>query len=159
MILILLLIIVYYVFLRRESFDPLYEQSNYELAQDKKNCCLVEKKYIKSLKGLYGVNFDYKITKKSGNECQIQYAQDSNKQIIFPNKCSRKSIGSCRNVNKECIDFVDKDFCDDYNMTWSEKPCNMPLDFKFEDKIKLNYPKSSDPGTFTMFPRRDLSIK
>ena len=154
MLLILLLIIVYFVFLRKERFDPLNEQSNYELAQDKKNCCSVEKKYIKSPKGLYGGTFDYEVIEKSGDECQKQYAQDSNKQIIFPNMCSRKSIGSCRNVNKECIDFVDKDYCDDYNMTWSEKPCNLPLDFKFEDKIKITLPKSSDLGTFTMFPRR-----
>ena len=154
LLLLVLLIIVYYVFLRKEHFHPINDGDAYELAQDNKNCCLVEKKYIKSNKDLYSGTFDYNIVKAEGDQCLKNYSQDSTKQVIFSNTCSRKSIGSCRNVNKECVDFVDKDFCDEYNMTWSEKPCNLPLDYKWEDKVKFKLPKSSDPGTFTMFPRQ-----
>ena len=33
--------------------------------------------------------------------------------------------GSCRLGNKECKDFVTKDFCNKYNkMIWSNKTCN-----------------------------------
>ena len=65
----------------------------------------------------------------------------------FPRSNQTSNLGSCRRANKECVDFVDKQFCDKYindGMTWSDKPCNMPLDFKFIHKIKLGPTKVSN---------------
>ena len=42
----------------------------------------------------------------------------------------QKFLGSCRNLNFECLDFVDKKTCDKYNgYTWSQKTCMENIDF------------------------------
>ena len=36
-------------------------------------------------------------------------------------------------------------------MTWSEKTCHNPLEFKWEDKINLKLPKLKDDGKYVLF--------
>jgi hypothetical protein len=102
-----------------------------------KKCCLIEKKpldiYPTNLK-LQETGFDYIYTKLNDDQCNPElYRLDSNTQLLFDvnnnwteDFCTKKNkeLGSCRRINKECIDFVTKDFCDQYNMEWSNKTCN-----------------------------------
>ncbi len=128
------------------------------------NCCLVEKKYIPNPGDMYDGNFKYTFTKKSGSECNSsEYNLNSNSQLLIDGEngwsnsfCSNtsesKQIGSCRNINKECIDFVDKKFCDKYRMKWSSKTCHQPLEFTWVDPINIDLPtKKPGDGTFKMF--------
>ncbi len=126
------------------------------------NCCLIEKKYIPDSSGMYFCNFSYLYTKKSGSECNpIQYNLDSNTQVLIDGDngwsneyCTmeKEKLGSCRNINKECIDFVDKNFCNKYRMTWSAKTCHQPLEYTWIDPIKIELPsKKPTDGTFKMF--------
>jgi hypothetical protein len=136
--------------------------------KNKLNCCLVEKKYIEDnkntpikLRNSTGGHFKYVYTKLEDEKCDLKlFRLDNNKQLFFDgvnnwsnNYCkvnnSKNVLGSCRLNSKECIDFVDKNYCDKYKMTWSEKTCHDPLDFVWKDPIKLN--KSTDDGTFKMF--------
>jgi hypothetical protein len=64
------------------------------------------------------------------------------------------SLGSCRNINKECIDFVDKEYCDKYHMTWSIKTCRDPLEYKWIDKINFIKPESKNDGSYIMFNKK-----
>ena len=146
-----------------KSKPSYYSELKYDKVP-KISCCLVEKKYLPSPGDLFDGNFQYEFTKKSGPECDLsKYDLNSNKQLIIEgdngwsnqfcsNSVSSKRIGSCRNVNKECIDFVDKDFCDKYRMRWSSKTCHQPLEFTWKDPINLSLPdiKPGD-GTFKMF--------
>jgi hypothetical protein len=130
------------------------------------NCCLVEKKYVSNKNELFGGNFKYIYTKKTNEECNNDlYNLNSNKQLLFDgvnnwsNKyCDNQSealIGSCRNINKECIEFVDKKFCDNYRMKWSSKTCHEPLDFVWSDPVKLVLPEyANGDGTFIIFDKQ-----
>jgi hypothetical protein len=73
--------------------------------------------------------------------------------IDFESKDS-KLLGSCRNINKECIDFVDKEYCDKYHMTWSIKTCRDPLEYKWIDKINFIKPESKNDGSYIMFNKK-----
>jgi|UniRef100_A0A6C0EDQ9 hypothetical protein len=109
------------------------------------SCCLVNKKYIKNNDSLYQGKFEYEYDVLNNNECNLEnYRLDSNRQLFFDNinnwsnsNCKKNNnyLGSCRNTNKECIDFVDKNFCDHYKMTWSNKTCHDKLDFIWTDRI------------------------
>jgi hypothetical protein len=129
-----------------------------------RDCCLVEKKYVPDVNNEFGGNFKYKYKKLSNENCDLKlFRLDNNKQLFFENennwsneKCNNNiinGIGSCRNVNKECIDFVDKTFCDQYKMTWSKKTCNNSLNYKWHDTQKNKLPQKAIPfdGTFKMF--------
>ena len=110
------------------------------------SCCLVNKKYIKNNDSLYQGKFEYEYNILNNNECNTNlYRLDSNRQLFFDNinnwsnsNCKKNNnyLGSCRHMNKECIDFVDKKFCDYYDMTWSDKTCHDKLDFIWTDKIQ-----------------------
>jgi hypothetical protein len=125
------------------------------------NCCLVEKKYLPDNSNQYGGSFKYKYKKLSNENCDLKlFRLDSNKQLFFEGEnewsnefCSSKKnkLGSCRFVNKECIDFVDQDYCKKFNMTWSNKTCHDPLDFKWVDRINLKVPKLKGDGKYVMF--------
>lgn len=149
-----------------KSKPDYYSQLDYKKVPEI-SCCLVEKKYLPSPDNFTGGDFKYTFTKKSGMACDLSnYNLNSNKQVLiegdngwsnqfctnFANSANSKQIGSCRNINKECIDFVDKDFCDKYRMKWSNKTCHNPLEFTWVDPINLSLPdlKPSD-GTFKMF--------
>lgn len=120
--------------------------------------------------------FEYTYTMLKDEQCNSNlYQLDSNKQLMINgengwnnNMCkiknkttnfSKEKLGSCRYANKECFDYVTPEFCDKfkiYGMEWSEKTCNMPLDFKFKDNIKFHVPMLSDEGSSViLFPQPD----
>jgi hypothetical protein len=156
----------------KEHFEPLYfnqnDQDYHKLNNSqttKVNCCLVEKKYLPNPDALFGGNFTYLFTKKSNEECDNNlYNLNSNQQLLIEGtndwsneyclKHPKKSdllIGSCRNTNKECIDFVNKNWCDKYKMTWVNKTCQQPLDYKWIDPIKNKIPVNQNNITFRLF--------
>jgi hypothetical protein len=126
------------------------KDNNYYYLHNKKSCYIVEKKYIEdNNKG----KFIY--SKIFNKDCNPNlYKLNSNIELYFDNI---DNIGSCRNnnSNKECIDFVDKNKCENYNkissnyllpnkinnMIWSNKTCHDHLDYKWIDKINLNINK------------------
>jgi len=120
------------------------------------DCCLLSKKY-----NVDNGQFTYTYTKLENENCDLKlFRLDSNKQLFFEGennwsneKCSNKNkiIGSCRNINKECIDFVDKEFCDKYKMVWSNKTCHDPLDYNWIDTNKISSPQADINDTFRMF--------
>lgn len=128
------------------------------------SCCLIEKKYLPDQTNQSGGKFKYKLKKLENENCDLKlFRLDSNKQLFFDGEngwsneyCSNNlnKLGSCRYVNKECIDFVPLEFCKKYNMTWSEKSCHDPLEYKWVDKINLKLPKLKDDGTYTMFNKK-----
>ena len=99
----------------------------------------------------------------SNEMCDInKYESDNNQQLFIDSyngwlneKCDSQTnnIGSCRNINKECIDFVDKNYCDKYKMVWSAKTCNDSLDYKWIDRIKFNKPTPKNDGSYIMFDK------
>ena len=113
--------------------------------ENNKKCCLVEKKYVPDSNSIYNGNFKYNYTKLTDNKCYYNlYNLDNNKQLMIEgingwinnndncNNISNK-LGSCRNMNFECIDFVDKTFCDNKRMTWSELTCNNSLPYSLNN--------------------------
>jgi hypothetical protein len=62
-------------------------------------------------------------------------------------------LGSCRNINKECIDFVTKEHCDNYRMTFSNKTCRDPLPYIWIDKADRPVNKQKDNGEFLLFKK------
>lgn len=144
-----------------KSKPTYYSQLDYNKVPEI-NCCLVEKKYLPSSNDLYEGNFEYVFTTLSGSQCDSSnHNLNSNTQVLIEgdngwsnSNCSTgsKKIGSCRNINKECIDFVDKDFCDKYRMTWTSKTCHQPLEFTWVDPIHVDLPNTQSGGeTFKMF--------
>ena len=117
------------------------------------DCCLVEKKYVEDNKNPSGGSFKYDFQKLSNVNCDLsKTVLNSSRQIFIDGEnnwsneyCTNNNniLGSCRNINKECIDFVDKKFCDDYKMTWSKKSCHDPLDFVWQDRISAPRPTAS----------------
>lgn len=127
-----------------------------------RKCCLIEKKYVPDSNNEYGGNFKYIYKKLSNKNCNLNlFHLDNNKQLFFENEnnwsndnCDndiKNNIGSCRNINKECVDFVDKTFCEQYKMTWSEKTCNNSLDYIWHDIQPPRTPINIDDGIFKMF--------
>jgi hypothetical protein len=113
---------------------------------DSSNCYLVSKGY----NGEY-----YYIYEKLSNEkCNIDLYND---EIVFKKNIKNK-LGSCRNANLECIDYVTKEDCKKYksemgrtnllyfdkykkiikknNLEWYKKPC--------EERIPYKPPKLKD---------------
>ena len=152
-----------------DKSNPLYNTGlSYQPAQSL-SCCLIEKKYLPDTTNRYGGSFKYKYKKLENENCDLKlFRLDSNKQLFYDGEngwsneyCTNKksNLGSCRYVNKECIDFVSKDFCKKYNMTWSsERTCHDPLEFKWIDRINLKLPTIKDDGKYVMFNKEsDLS--
>lgn len=157
----------------KEHFEPLYFNQNNQNNQTLQtnltnltniNCCLVEKKYLPNPDASLGGEFKYLFTKKTNEECDSNlYNLNSNQQLLIDgnnnwsnNYClaNSKNLGSCRNINKECIDFVNKSFCDKYKMIWSDKTCHQPLEYIWIDPIKpINneIPINLNNITFKMF--------
>ena len=169
----IIILLLFYFITNTEHFDPLSFSSkgkdkinSSDITNSITNCCLVEKKYVSNKNELFGGNFKYIYTKKTNEECNNDlYNLNSNKQLLFDgvnnwsNKyCNNKSnvlLGSCRNINKECVDFVDKKFCDNYRMKWSSKTCHEPLDFVWSDPIKMVLPEyGNGDGTFVIFDKQ-----
>jgi hypothetical protein len=89
------------------------------------------------------------------SESNHQLPSESNHQ--YPSEleietCADTGIlGSCRRINKECVDFVSRQFCDRYQMTWDEKPCIEPI-VQFNDNKGIHVNKTNQ--TFTMFNKK-----
>ena len=139
---------------------------NIPQSQPQKACCLVQKKYLPDNTGLYGGNFKYKFTKLINEDCDYsRHNIDATTQLFFEGEndwsniqCSNSNnnIGSCRNINKECVDFVTQSYCSKYLMKWSKKTCSDPLDYVWVDPIKLILPKpqNGSDGSFIMFNKK-----
>ena len=147
---------------RFSNIDVIYNienKKNYSYINDNKKCCLIEKKYVPDPSSIYNGNFKYIYNKLSNDECSYDlYNLDNNKQLMMGwDKCSSpwegsspgtpkevsenatNKIGSCRNMNFECIDFVDKTFCDNNRMDWSELTCNNSLPYSLNNpKLPIN---------------------
>ncbi len=149
-----------------ESTKTTYSSSLTYYPKLSMKCCLVEKKYLPDNTKMFGGKFQYTYKPLENENCDLKlYRLDSNKQLFIDGEnnwsnqicnANNKQLGSCRNVNKECIDFVSKDYCSKYKMTWSEKTCHDPLEYKWVDRINLKLPKLKDDGTYVMF---DKTIK
>lgn len=169
--LFILLICLFLIFSKEmvEKFtNKMYINELYNEPMKEIKCCLVEKKYLPDEKNILGGNFKYKYTKMENEMCQSKkYILDNNKQLLIDGNnnwsndyCdeNKTNLGSCRNVNKECIDFVSKIFCDKYNLTWSPKTCHDPLDYKWIDKTKFTKPIPISDNTYLMF-NKESSLK
>jgi hypothetical protein len=165
LILLIIIIICFYCF-SIEYFNSDIDTSYTEIKDiiypnSKVSCCLVKKSFQPNTNNIYGGDFIYSFEKKKDDDCDISLYNDNSSQLLIDNlnnwsnhMCTSESniLGSCRNINKECIDFVTKDFCDKYKMKWSNKTCQRPLEFTWIDPIKIKLSnKNSDLGTFKMF--------
>jgi hypothetical protein len=148
------------------NYDKILDSNNknYTFLDDQENklkCCLVEK--IINLDAEKS-EFKYNYNKLDGKLCNSElYRLDSNKQLLFDTEnykasdyCSldNTNLGSCRTNSHECIDFVNKSFCDKYNMVWSKQTCNDPIEYKFNDTITLNIDNTKitpTDNTFKLF--------
>ena len=78
-----------------------------------KKCCLVSKELDRDKK-----TFVYKYKKL--DNCNLSDLNSSNnKEINFEKKCGK--LGTCRNYNNECKEFMTKEECDKFGMTWDDK--------------------------------------
>lgn len=161
---ILIIFIVIILILIIFSCRNVEKMTNDQNKSDKK-CCLVEKKYLPDDNSLHGGDFKYVYNTKEKSDCDISlYDINNNKQLLIDGvnnwsneKCSDKSgLGSCRMINNECVDFVNKEFCDKVpGMVWSKKTCNNPLEYVWEDRIIRNIPeKDKSDGSYSMFPEK-----
>ena len=156
----IILIVLLFKFKNNENMTDILSNNNV------KKCCLVEKQYLPDNNSMYGGNFKYTYATKEKEDCDLsKYELNNNKQLLIDgvnnwsnNNCTDKNsvLGSCRMINNECIDFVDKPFCDKIpGMVWSEKTCQNPLEFVWQDRIIRNIPKrDKDDGSYTMFPEK-----
>jgi len=158
LIIIFLLIIVFKSNNIIEKMAYIYSDNNIT------SCCLIKKKYIYDETNPNGGNFKYTFDILDNNKCDYNSIESNDKQQLYVSginnwsndKCNNNIIGSCRRFNKECIDFVDNDYCKNYkDMVWSNKTCQDPIEFIWEDSIKIhvpnNYIRSSYDGEINMF--------
>jgi hypothetical protein len=146
-----------------DESQPSYLSNLTQQYQPNVKCCLIQKNYVEDSNNEFGGNFKYQFKKMENENCDSKlYNPNSNQQLFFNGEngwnninCdeNKNILGSCRQTNKECIDFVTKEFCDKYKMTWSERTCQNQLDFKWEDKTRIPLPELKDDGTFVMFKR------
>ncbi len=148
---LILLIIIIGIIIKYKTFE--YFGSK---VSDSKVCCLVEKKYTYDTNSYMGGKFQYDYIPSDCNNIIM----DSNKQILvdgvngwYDEYCKPNNyIGSCRNANKECIDFLTEPQCSKYKMTWSSKTCNEPLEYKWIDRTK-KIDKLVGDGSYIMFDK------
>jgi len=149
-IILLLVILIIYYLNNREYFSDVLSTIEFPNNEEK----YVPKFPLEKEKYLDQLTMDYKPSLKC---CLIRI--DSNKQVYFEGNnnwsntnCNHraKKLGSCRNTNKECIDFVDENFCKEYNMVWSEQTCRDPTKYVWKDKSNFVFPENTD-NTFKMF--------
>jgi hypothetical protein len=150
----------------KSAFDktnPVYYNELEYQPKSQIKCCLVQNKYMPDSSQMFQGTFKYKFRKLENEQCNIKSNRlDNNSQLFIDGlngwsntSCNEKTnkLGSCRNVNKECIDFVDKEYCDKYKMTWSKKTCREPFEYKWIDRTSFTKPISKDDGTFIMFDK------
>jgi hypothetical protein len=153
---ILYLIIIFLLIIVFKS-NNIIEKMAYIYPNNNISCCLIKKKYIYDETNNDGGNFKYTFDILNNNECNFNINESNDKHQLYiseinnwsNDKCNNKIIGSCRRFNKECIDFVDNDYCKKYSdMVWSNKTCNDPLDFTWKDPVKNHLPNDYIQPTF-----------
>ena len=122
MIIIIFIIIIIFCILNSQS-------ENFKNIKTPK-CCLIQKRLSKDNK------FKYIYTPLTGSYCNYNNLSSNNEELYFDGfnnwnnetDCNDKShlIGSCRHINKECVEFVKKDVCDKVkSMVWTPNvSCN-----------------------------------
>lgn len=170
---LLLLIIIFIIIIlfnckNTEKMTDVVPYSNEEelIPEPNTSCCLVEKKYLPNDNSLYRGDFKYMYSPKKNEMCNPSlYDLNNNQQLLIDgvNNWSNKNcndqntfLGSCRNINNECIDFVDQQFCNQISgMVWSGKTCQNPLEYVWQDRIIRSVPeKDKNDGSFIMFPEK-----
>jgi len=125
-----------------ETFNPLPANENNKA----NNCCLVSKEFVDN-------EFKYKYEEKE--DCDLNKYNLNSNQTLINNTCNniKDKIGSCRRSNFECIDFVDKDFCDKYNnMQWYNKTCHSMIPYVFDDRYKIVLPEIPSKLVYNFAP-------
>ena len=116
--------------------------NHYFLNSKNKKCCLVEKKYDEN-----GFYYHYtKTTCKNLDSDKEFTSQINSSRLLTDNQfpyelCNNndvkkkeddefsKRLGSCRRIDRECVDFLTKKTCDKYKMRWEPVPCNTPVNY------------------------------
>lgn len=124
------------------NYEAPYKSDICEKPKEKVKCCLIEKKFLKSENTQHG-DFKYTYNKLNDEKCDINlYNLDNNKQLFIEgdnnwsntNCKDNNIIGSCRNINKECIDFVTKEYCDHYKLVWNKNTCQYSIPYVWVDR-------------------------
>ena len=87
-------------------------------------------------------NFEYSFSEYKDLDCDLNnFELDQNNQLFFDgindwsNKfCSsdNSNLGSCKHFDFECIDFVSKDKCNEYNNRMPPDPLNRKITFEWQ---------------------------
>ena len=106
-----------------------------------KDCCLVEKKKFNNTYTIDNTQNEYKYTKYTGNDCDLDnFDLNENKQLFFDavndwsnNYCSANTsnLGSCQHYDMECIDFVSQEKCEEYNKKMPSDPQNRKITYNW----------------------------
>ena len=131
----IIIIIIIIILLLHNNDEITFE--NLENLDDNKKC-YIENKFI---------NGEFKYVKSEINDNYNLNTVD----IIDCN--DNRILGSCRNINKECIDFVTKEYCDNYKMTFYNKTCRDPLPYIWIDKANRPVNKQENNGEFLLFKK------
>ena len=123
MIIIIIFIFILFLYIFKCS-------SEYFSNIKQQKCCLIQKRLSKDNK------FKYIYTPLTGSYCNYNNLSSNNEELYFDgfnnwnndNDCKETSnlLGSCRHINKECVEFVKKDVCDKVKtMIWTPNiSCN-----------------------------------
>lgn len=131
----IIIIIIIIILLLQNNNEITYE--NLENLDDNKKC-YIENKFI---------NGEFKYIKS-------EIIDNYNLNTVDIIDCNdNRILGSCRNINKECIDFVTKEYCDNYKMTFSDKTCRDPLPYIWIDKADRPVNKQENNGEFLLFKK------
>jgi hypothetical protein len=79
------------------------------------------------------VALDFSLEKSKGSLSENEFSDNS--ASIFS---LEKMLGSCRQNNHECIDFISKDYCESEKLNWSENTCQSQIPYNFIDKVKFS---------------------
>ena len=112
----------------------LINENNENEMLNSKKCCLINKEYVEDKDSVLGGKFIYNYTKLENNKCNYNlYDNNNTVQLLMDgingwnnDYCLENNnlLGSCRLKDNNCIEFVSKSYCDNYNMIWSNKTCN-----------------------------------
>jgi len=122
-------------FLNKENFVAMSIQNSIG-----KNCCLVNKVFDEKKN-----NFVYQYKKL--NSCKSNDLRNTHMHNIFIDnvnnwsnsncqqpETNKEILGSCKNVNFECKDFMTKEECQKFNMEWYKDSCQAKYNKPFQIK-------------------------
>ena len=122
-IIILITLIILYFILKNNIIE------NMALINTSNKCCVIKK---------IPDNNNFKYCFSVSNNCDGMY--DNNTRTIkegdivdgkpfILNDCNeeafQKTVGSCRKMGFECVDFITPSDCNQYKLKWDENTCNM----------------------------------